>query len=588
MTGLKQHSPAMQLANNPISSAVSRFLQQLRQSGFKGDIEESYGARITAATDNSVYQVLPQAILYPREGEDINRVVQSLLKQPESDLSVVARGGGTGTNGQSLNTSLVLDTSRYLNQILSIDTAARKVTVEPGVILDQLNDELARHGLFFPPDVSSGSRATIGGMVATDASGKGSRIYGKTSDWIDSMEAVLPDGSDLHVDPQTVDATLHPQSPVTAGEQLCQKVCALVNDHKESIDRTFPAINRGLTGYNLKQLISDDGLFQLGYLLAGSEGTLALTKAVTLRVIPRPRLKALMVVIYDSFDHTLAHIPLLLQAEPVAIEVLDDHILKTAQQDMVWQDVEASFSTFDLQSPIQGLSFIEIHAESDAELKRRCASMEEIITATGRDHGVMGMRLETGPSAISGLWAIRRRAVGLLGATRLGRERRPIAFVEDTAVPPDQLPAYIRAFRQLLQSHGLQYGMYGHADVGCLHVRPALDMRQSTDQQLLRTISDEVAALVQRFGGVFWGEHGRGFRGEYAPLFFGPELHPLLGEIKAIFDPHNRFNPGKLAAPATLEGARIKRIDELPFRGSFDARINSADTKAYHAALACN
>ncbi len=571
-------------AITPIQYATTTFLHQLLQAGFGGDIEESHGARIVAATDNSVYQVIPQAIIYPRSGSDITLAVQTLAQQPEGTLSLVARGGCTGTNGQSLNDGVVLDTSRYLNHILSIDTEAQRVTVEPGVILDQLNESLAHHGLFFPPDVSSGSRATIGGMVATDASGKGSRIHGKTSDYIESLDVVLTDGSELHVAPLAIDQVRMNAEAGDLASQAQRTVLDIISAHRRVIKQTFPAINRGLTGYNLKQVVTADGAFRLSYLLAGSEGTLAITRKITLRVIPKPRFCALIVVIYDDFSQTLSHIARLLEAEPVAIEVLDDNILQMAQQDAVWQDVQASFGQLDTAPEIRGLSFIEVNGNSKADLQQRCQSVEQAIAVTGEAYGVLGTLVETNAEAVAGLWSIRRRAVGLLGAMRF-EQRRPIAFVEDTAVPPDQLPAYIADFRQILDQHGLHYGMYGHADVGCLHVRPALDMRQREDQQLLRTISDQVAALVHRYGGVFWGEHGRGFRGEFAPLFFGPQLTPLLQQIKAAFDPDNRFNPGKLATTGSMA---IRKIDTVPFRGHFDAQLGLEQTHDFALAVACN
>ena len=238
-----------------IASSTTEFLQLLKQSKFKGDIEDSYGARIVASTDNSVYQVIPQAIIYPRVGDDINFLVNLLAEyvssHPKSKLSLVARGGGTGTNGQSLNESLILDTSRFLNNIIHLDNEAMQVTVEPGVVLDQLNAYLATHGLFFPPDVSSSSRATLGGMVATDASGKGSRIYGKTSDYIQSLNVVLSDGSDFCIEAM-------PQSDINNNRDLAskaqKKVFDVINENQSEIKKIFPKMNRGLTGYNLEHV----------------------------------------------------------------------------------------------------------------------------------------------------------------------------------------------------------------------------------------------------------------------------------------------------------------------------------------------
>lgn len=565
-----------------MKQSINVFLSSLLKTNFKGDIEDSYGARIVASTDNSVYQVIPEAIIYPRVADDINIIVTLLSDFKTSGFSIVARGGGTGTNGQSLNKSIVLDTSRYLNKIISLDKESNKVIVEPGVVLDQLNAYLAEFGLFFPPDVSSSSRATIGGMVATDASGKGSRVYGKTSDYIEQMDVVLSDGSDFTV-------TIKEQSEIKnldkndLAKRAQIKVFEVIRKNEEKISQIFPKMNRGLTGYNLEHVFKESK-FRLSYLLAGSEGTLALTKRLVLRVIPKPRKRALVAVMYSNFEATLDHIPYLLKANPTAIEVLDDKVLELAQKDAIWQDVKKSFGKTSLDKQIKGLNFIEVTGDTDSEITKQCAALELIINKTGDDFKIINQIIENNPDVIKGLWGIRKRAVGLLGA--LEGERQPTAFVEDTAVPPEKLPAFIKDFRLVLKKYGLDFGMYGHADVGCLHVRPALNMKKESDQKLIRSVTDEIALLTKQYGGLLWGEHGRGFRGEYSPLFFGDELYPLLQEIKAAFDPNNFFNPGKLATPSTE--LSVTKIDKIPFRGSYDSQIVDKGGDFFQSALNCN
>jgi len=566
-----------------VKKNVTEFLKSLNESDYQGDFEDSYGARIVASTDNSVYQVIPQAILYPRVGDDINHIVKQLADNLESGLSIVARGGGTGTNGQSLNNSLILDTSRYLNKIISLDKNKQEVIVEPGVVLDQLNAYLAEHELFFPPDVSSSSRATIGGMIATDASGKGSRLYGKTSNYINMMEVVLSDGSNFKVETKNT-YDLKKATANKLADQAQQKVFSVISDNSENIKQVFPKMNRGLTGYNLEHVLGENNDFNLSYLLAGSEGTLALTKRVTLRLIPKPKQRALVAVIYSNFDRTLEHIPFLLKANPTSIEVLDDKVLQLAQKDAIWQDVKESFGGVSENDEIKGLNFIEVTGESTTEIEGICETLKQIINETGEAYTVIDQIVETREAVINGLWGIRKRAVGLLGA--LEGERQPTAFVEDTAVPPENLPEFIKDFRSILDSHGLDYGMYGHADVGCLHVRPALNMREQSDQKLIRIITDEISDLAKKYGGLLWGEHGRGYRGEYSPQFFGEDVYPLLKEIKGVFDPNNLFNPGKLAVPS--DEFSVTKIDKVPFRGSFDSQIVDNQVGNYKSALSCN
>ena len=398
---------------------------------------------------------------------------------------------------------------------------------------------------------------------------------------------VLSDGSDFKVEEYKYKTAKnrgggHSNSLRSSVEQ---KVFETINENKAEIKKIYPSMNRGLTGYNLEHVLDDDGQFKLAYLLAGSEGTLALTKTITIRVIKKPKVRALVAVLYDDFDNTLEHISHLLKAEPTAIEVLDDKILNIAQQDTLWQDVERSFSDISLTSEIKGSNFIEVTADSENELKKQCQKLSKIIGETSMEHGVITHLVETNPKVISSLWNIRKRSVGLLAV--LEGERRAIAFVEDCAVPPEKLPVFIKDFRKILDSHGLAYGMYGHADVGCLHVRPTLNMKQEADQKLLRTITDEVAHLAKEYGGLLWGEHGRGYRGEYSPLFFGEKLYPLLREIKAVFDPHNIFNPGKLTTP-TGDVAKVTAIDNVPFRGQFDAQVLDSQVNEFKTAMLCN
>jgi FAD/FMN-containing dehydrogenase/Fe-S oxidoreductase len=563
---------------------LSKFLITLEQAGFKGDCETTYGARIVASTDNSIYQVIPDAIIYPASAEDINSIVRSVAQLPKNTIFITPRGAGTGTNGQSLNRSVIVDTSRYLRHIIHFDESKRQVCVEPGVVLDQLNEFLKPHGLFFPANVSTSSRATIGGMVATDASGKGSRIYGKTSAYIEQLEVVLADGSDYRVKPTPIDSLLK-SAEQSLGDRLQYEVYSAVTQHRSEIERVFPDLNRGLTGYNLKQVLGEDDQFRMSYLLAGSEGTLAFTKSITLNLISLPKFKALVVVLYDDYHKALRHVAELCKSDPAAIEILDDKLIAQAQRDSVWQDIQAVFRDQPLDQSYQAMNFIEVVGDSEDSIRQQCEKFEAHIKITSDDYGVVVSLVETDASAIASLWNLRSRAVGLLAM--LAGDTQGLAFVEDSTVPPDQLAAYVLEFRAILDDHQIDYAMYGHADVGCLHVRPMLDMTQQSDRDMIRSISDAVAALVKQYGGLLWGEHGRGYRGEYSPMFFGEHLMPVLHTIKTAFDPENMFNPGKLAVSEGSSYA-VEKIDEVPFRGAFDQQIEPAWARQYHSAINCN
>ncbi|WP_152046383.1 FAD-binding and (Fe-S)-binding domain-containing protein [Aureimonas psammosilenae] len=557
------------------------FARNLASEGFAGDVTDGVAQRLLAATDNSIYQVRPALVLHPKLGPDLNAAVRAACRTPGPAVALTARGGGTGTNGQSLTRGVVVDISRHMNRILRLDAEARLVTVEPGVVLDQLNAALAPYGLFFPPSVSTASRATLGGMVATDASGKGSRIYGKTSAWIEALDIVLSDGNDWTVRAMPIaEAEAIALRPDLVGA-IHRTVLDIVRDKAETIARVFPGLNRSLTGYNLEGVIRPDGLFDLSFLLAGSEGTLAITKSITLRLAPQPKLKALVVARYASFDTALRDVQNLLAAEPSAIEVLDDKVLALASQDILWTGIEGVLGGR-ASEPVMGLNFIEFVAEDEATLTASLAAAQALLAAS--PHRAMDWKLLRDAGTIRRLWQLREKSVGLLG--RLDGKRQGTAFVEDTAVPPERLADYVADFRSILDRHELRYGMFGHADVGCLHVRPALDMTDPADARMIRLLSDEIASLTKSYDGLLWGEHGRGFRGEYSPLFFGPELYPALEAIKAAFDPADMFNPGKLASPNGT--GRVDPIDGVPLRGEADRAIDAERAAAFDRALACN
>lgn len=565
----------------PTDVALNKFIDDLKLQGFEGDIESSYAERIVAATDNSIYQVTPLAIFYPRVTQDINRVMSCVVKHRHEGFTLCARGGGTGTNGQSLTDSLIVDCSRHLNQIIDFDPQQQTITVQPGVVLDQLNDFLQPHGLFFPIDISSSSRATLGGMVATDASGKGSLIYGKTSNHIVSIDLVLANGSDYRM------SALSLEQMDLDSEVVTEKLLPIyhkIDQHHDEINRVFPKMNRGLTGYNLQQSITEEGRFNPCYLIAGSEGTLAITRQIKLRVISHPAHKMLTVIFYEDFQRGLEHVQSLLKSKPSAIEILDDKILNLAHNDSVWFDVQSVLGDLPDKNPIKAANFVEHVGHSEQEMEDHQQRIRQILKDSSQDYRIILSKTIINPDQITALWNLRKRAVGLLGD--LQDNKRGIAFVEDTAVPPQNLAAYISDFRQLLDDCHLQYGMYGHADAGVLHVRPALNLMQAKDRKLIRRISDKIARLVKQHGGVLWGEHGRGFRGEYTPIFFGDVLYSVLCDIKSIFDPYNLLNPGKLTTPQPNQ--QVIALDEITFRGELDAQINPSDQQKYRGTLSCN
>ncbi len=557
------------------------YLGALKGAGFQGEVETRYGHRLSLATDNSVYQMLPQGVLFPRDASDIQLALR-LAQNPEfRALTFSARGGGTGTNGQSLNHGIIIDTSRHMRAVRSVDAERRQAVVECGVIKDALNDELRPHGLFFSPDLSTSNRATLGGMINTDASGAGSLVYGKTSDHVLAVRAILDDGSELNTGPWDADAR---QRLTGRARELAESVVALCQEKQGLIEARFPKLNRFLTGYDLKHAYDPErDILDLTRLLCGSEGTLAFVVEATLDLTPLPETRVLVNIQYDSFDSALRHAPQLVAAQATVVETIDATVLNLAREDVIWHTVA---DLVEPQDPHQaerfdGINMVEFAGEGD-EVEGKLTALLATLDQGG-NRAVLGYKVCRDSTSIGRVYAMRKKAVGLLANAK--GPRKPLAFVEDTAVPPEKLADFIAEFRALLDAEGLQYGMFGHVDAGVLHVRPALDLCDPADERQLKVLSDKVAELTRQYGGLMWGEHGRGVRSEYGPAVFG-ELFEDLRRIKGWFDPANRLNPGKICTPLGSED--VLYPVESPTRGAFNRRISPQSRDAYERAIRCN
>jgi FAD/FMN-containing dehydrogenase/ferredoxin len=551
-----------------LDKTYQTFLNYLSQTEFSGDIRDNFASRLLMSTDNSIYQILPQGVVYPRQEQDLKILFQLAQQECFREITFSPRGGGTGTNGQSLNSGIIIDCSQYLNQILELNLEEGWVRVQPGVILDQLNDYLKPYDVFFAPNLSPSSRATIGGMINTDACGKGSRIYGKTSNHLLELRWILVDGTvgeSQLINHQNL--TKIQQESERLGN-IYQTVNEIVTTQQDLIEQTFPKIPRFMTGYNLAKVIQEKG-FNLNWILAGSEGTLALITEAKLKVTPIPSYKQLIALHYPDFDQALSAAKMLLNAEPAAIETLDETLLTLAQQDRIYHQVKP------LLGAAKALNLVEFVGSDLIEIQQKIAQICQNHTT--------GYAIATTEQEMAQLWELRKKAVGLLGKTP--GNRKPIAFMEDTAVSPDNLASYVQDLKAILDHYPLNYAMYGHVDVGCLHVRPALDLKVPQDETIMQELSEKVVNLVRQYGGVMWGEHGKGFRSEYTSRFFG-ELYPDLRKIKAAFDPDNRLNPGKIVTPWGSEQEVVKITS--PLKSQFDRQVSESMRSQYQNAFNCN
>ena len=565
---------------SPTQGLYLKFLNALKDTGFSGDICPDYANRTVLATDNSIYQVLPQGVIYPKDSADIASLTALSNRAEYKSIALSPRGGGTGTNGQSLTDGLVIDTSKYMNQILEINTEERWVRVQCGVVKDQLNAAIEPHGLFFAPELSTSNRATIGGMINTDASGQGSCTYGKTRDHVLELSTVLMDGSIIHTHPLSDEQLETAKTQTDRAAAIYTLVDDINKKHGQAIEEGFPPLNRCLTGYDLAHIRTANNQLDLNSLLCGSEGTLGFITEAKLNLLPIPKVSALVNVQYADFNSALRDAKAILKAKPNSIETIDSRVFNLAKGDIIWENVKEFFPEIPGQT-LEGINFVEYVADSDEELD---AQMQPLLDTLNSHNDKLSLGYSIARNeGVNKIWGMRKKAVGLLGNTQ--GEARPMAFVEDTAVPPEHLADFIVEFRALLDSYHLQYGMFGHVDAGVLHVRPILDMKNETDANLIRPITDQVVALTHKYNGLLWGEHGKGFRSEFSPKFFG-DLYPLLQDIKKAFDPHNQLNPGKIA---TIDDSiPLAKIDEVKTRGDYDKTIDTQSWEQYQEGMFCN
>lgn len=569
-----------------VEDTVLNFLQALEQQGFTGDSATRYADRLTMATDNSIYQLLPDAVIFPRSTHDV-ALITRIANQPSfKSLIFTPRGGGTGTNGQALNRGIVVDMSRYMNGILEINPEEGWVRVEAGVIKDQLNQYLKPYGYFFAPELSTSNRATLGGMINTDASGQGSLVYGKTSDHVLGVKAVLMGGDIL--DTYRMPTEVAEAKGLEEGNigQIYHTVLNRARDRRELIIEKFPKLNRFLTGYDLRHVF-DDSLahFDLTRILTGSEGTLAFITEAKLDITRLPKVRCLVNVKYDSFNSALRNAPFMVEARALSVETVDSTVLNLAREDIVWHSVSQLITDIPGKEML-GLNIVEFAGDDatliEQQVSTLCARLDSLIA--NEQGGVIGWQVCQQLADIERIYAMRKKAVGLLGNAK--GAAKPIPFAEDTCVPPQHLADYIVEFRALLDSHNLSYGMFGHVDAGVLHVRPALDMCDPQQEMLMKSLSDDVVALTAKYGGLLWGEHGKGFRAEYSPAFFGETLYEELCRIKAAFDPDNRLNPGKICQPYG-SNAPMMKVDAVK-RGTYDRQIPVNVRSAWRGAMECN
>lgn len=564
----------------------SNYMSALKEHGFKGDVEVSLSSRLLVATDNSVYQRMPQGVIFPKDNEDIVTAVKLKTQKEFKGIVITARGGGTGTNGQSLNDGVTIDCSRYMKETSAFDEANRSIYVQAGVIKDELNEMLKPYGLFFSPELSTSNRATVGGMISNDAAGQGSLKYGRTSCHIKDVTVVLADGTLTTFGPVSgAELNRCLKKPGLEGE-IYRQCYSILRENRAEIEKIFPKLNRFMTGYDLENSYDPKtDTLNLARIICGAEGTLAVICGATLDLTRVPDFRELMIVKYENFDSALRHAVDLIDAGVFSVETVDSRVLSLAKKDTIWESVKEYIKEVPGHE-ILGINIVEFNGyDKDAEHRKLEAIFKSVSDKASKfENGILGAQLATTASAVAAVYGMRKKAVGLLGAA--AGDKKLVAFTEDTVVPPRNLADFILEFRALLDSMNVTYGMFGHVDTGLMHVRPALDLTTDEDRQKLIDISNRVVELVNKYHGQMWGEHGRGYRSCYGEVFF-KSLYPAARKVKEIFDKDNIFNPGKICVPLSNDTDKLVDIDS-PMRGDLDRTIPASVRNSFKGAVSCN
>ena len=544
-----------------MNTSTSGLEQQLSDK-LTGEVRFDLYSKALYSTDASLYQIQPIGVVIPKDSQDVIKTVQIAS---ENNVPILPRGGGTSLAGQSVGEAIVLDMSKYMNQLLEVNVAERWARVQPGIVLDELNHKLKPHGLMYAPDVATSSRANVGGTIGNNSAGSHSLIYGKTIDHVMSLDLVLSNADEITASPISLEALETKKHGDTLEANIYRELCRICADNEAEIRKRYPRILRRVAGYNLDEFIPNAGSkevtpyrrdgcdenhpFSLTKILVGSEGTLATTLEATINLVPIPKLTALCVVHFKSLVGSMEAMQPILECNPTAVELIDKTIL-----DMARDSLEFSRLTTFIQGEPAALLAVEFYGETEAELESHLDKLEETLRRTG--FGYAFVRCSTAEEKAR-VWETRKAGLGLLMGMK--GDAKPVGFVEDAAVPIENLPEYVRRFDEIVTAHDTTAAYYAHASVGLLHNRPIVNLKSETDIQKMHNIAREVRDLLMELDGAMSGEHGDGLvRSEWIESMFGPQIYQALTEVKKAFDPAGIMNPGKIVdAPPMTENLRF-------------------------------
>jgi len=522
---------------------ANRALAERLRRETRGEVLFDRFSRGRYSTDASIYQIEPVGVVVPRTDEDVQAALQIAR---EVGVPVLARGGGTSQSGQTVGRALVIDYSKYLNRIVELDAGEGTCIVEPGIVLSELNRQLKGTGLWFPVDVSTASRATLGGMTGNNSCGTRSLRYGIMRDNVIAIDALLTDG--------TAARFAESPSPGSWGEgaeQLFRSLTALGEREAAHIAQAFPAVSRRVGGYLIDALVSGNKPLNLATLLVGSEGTLALSRRIEVKLARQPKNKALGICHFPRFRQAMEAAQHIVKLGPVAVEVVDRTLIELARDIAMFRPVMDAH----VRGEPDALLLTEFAEDDQAENLRQLGRLEELMGDLGHPDSVVKVVDGPGQQAV---WGV--RAAGLNIMMSMKSDGKPVSFIEDCAVPLEHLADYTERLTAVFEKHGTRGTWYAHASVGCLHVRPVLNLKLEKDANTMRAIAEEAFALVREYKGSHSGEHGDGLvRSEFHEQMYGRKTVELFEEVKDSFDPGGLMNPGKIVRSPRMNDRTLLR-----------------------------
>ena len=551
---------------NRVRASERRDLEQELRRRVSGEVRFDPFSRVLYSTDASIYQMEPVGVVIPRSAADVQATIEVAR---DNGVPVLPRAGGTSLAGQTVNHAIVMDFSKYLNQVVEVNRDEGWARVQPGIVLDQLNRELLPYGLMYAPDPTTSSRACVGGGIGNNTCGAHSVIYGKSLDHIMELDVILSDASSTHFRPMGSAELEAKLSGAGLESEIYRGVRRLAQDNDAAIRARYPNIMRRVSGYNLDEFLTESigpyagsaipveqggHGFNLTRMVVGSEGTLCVATEAKVNLVPRPTMTALSVAHFHDIFEASEAVKEILNHGPSSIEIMDKNVLDRSRQSLGLGTAMSIIAPDPKTGENPGaILAIEFYGESEDELNAKMDGLKRDLERRRLGYACLNL---LDRAAQASVWNVRKNGLGLLMSMR--GDAKPLPFVEDTAVDPETMGEFVRRFDEIVRNHDTEAAYYGHASVGCLHIRPVVSLKDQEGVNRMYSIAEEIADLTREFGGSLSGEHGDGIvRGVWTEKMFGTEIYQLFQELKSTWDPDGIMNPGKIIdCPPMTENLR--------------------------------